>query len=179
MTKFLRLALYCAGLGIIVASSSCSSEYDPTPGVPGRDTIRNAFLGDFTAVVDGVQFVANTKYYSDNTTDNIRTLSISGVMDSKIKDPDSNQTISLAIFDYQGPNTYPLTQAGVTASYILKKEGKSTVYSASSLSEDSYITITADGDNIEGSFRFLTTFGTDTLSGGNIMITNGQFSIPR
>src|SRR6218665_3440054 len=118
MKKIFQLALVCAGMGIIAASnSSCSSVYDATPAVPGRDTMKNPLRGSFTATVDGVEFVANSKYVSDQTFGGIRTLTISGVMDSKAKDPKNNQTISLSITNYEGPKTY-LIQSGTAGTYI-------------------------------------------------------------
>ncbi len=183
MTKLFRLALFCAGIGLALGSSSCSSEYDAYPMVPGKDTIRNAFLGELTAVVSGVQFIADTKYYTDNTTDNIRSISVSGVMFSEDKKVGYNQTISFSIYNYEGPNTY-LVGEGAVGTYTLQEEGKNYTYSAVA-SEESFVTITSDGSNIEGSFRFVlpvtdTVPGNDSIPGGGVIsISNGRFSIPR
>ncbi len=78
---------------IFAAATSCSSVYDAAPEIPGRDTIKNPLRGEFTATVEGIYFAANSKYVSDQTVGGVRTLTITGIMDSKIKDPSTNQTI--------------------------------------------------------------------------------------
>lgn len=177
MKKIFPLALVCAGLGIIAASSSCSSVYDATPSVPGRDTIKNALRGDFTAVVDGVEFVANAKYASDQTVSGTRTITISGVMDSKAKDPETNQTISLSITNYEGPKTYPI-QFGTAGSYIVMKDGAATSYLAKTGDTVALISITKDQGDLEGTFNFVVApNGLGTAD--NHSISSGTFSVPK
>ena len=177
MKKIFQLALVCAGIGIVAASTSCSSVYDATPSIPGRDTIKNALRGDFTATVDGVEFVGNAKYASDQTVNGVRTITISGVMDSKAKDPKTNQTISLSITNYEGPKTYPI-QFGTAGSYIVQDEGVYTTYLAKTGDTMALINITKDQGNLEGTFNFVVApNGMGTAN--NHSVTNGSFSVPK
>jgi hypothetical protein len=177
MKKIFQLALVCAGIGIVAASTSCSSVYDATPSVPGRDTIKNALRGNFTATVDGVEFVANAKYASDKTVDGIRTITISGVMDSKAKDPKTNQAISLSITNYEGPKTYPI-QFGTAGAYVVKKDGISTTYLAKTGDTVALINITKDQGDLEGTFNFVVApNGMGTAN--NHSVSNGTFSVPK
>jgi hypothetical protein len=177
MKKIFQLALVCAGIGIVAASTSCSSSYDATPSIPGRDTIKNALRGNFTATVDGVEFVANAKYASDKTVDGVRTIIISGVMDSKAKDPKSNQTISLSITNYEGPKTYPI-QFGTAGVYTVQKEGVYTTYLAKTGDTMAMVNITKDQGDLEGTFNFVVApNGLGTADNHNV--TNGTFSVPK
>ncbi|MFA6059400.1 MAG: hypothetical protein WC756_14435 [Taibaiella sp.] len=177
MKKIFQLALVCAGIGIVAASTSCSSVYDATPSVPGRDTIKNALRGNFTATVDGVEFVANAKYASDQTVDGIRTITISGVMDSKIKDPKTNQSISLSITNYEGPKTYPI-QFGTAGVYVVQEDGVYTTYLAKTGDTMALINITKDQGDLEGTFNFVVApNGMGTAN--NHSIYNGTFSVPK
>lgn len=177
MKKIFQLALVCAGIGIITAATSCSTTYDATPTIPGRDTIKTGLRGDFTATVQGVEFVANTKYVSDQTVSGVRVLTISGVMDSKAKDPKTNQTISLSITNYEGPKSYPI-QFGTAGTYINMKESASSVYLAKANDTNNVITITQDGSEVKGTFNFVVApNGIGTAD--NINVANGTFSIPK
>jgi hypothetical protein len=177
MKKIFQLALVCAGIGIITASTSCSSTYDATPTIPGRDTIKTGLRGDFTATVQGVEFVANTKYVTDQTASGVRTLVISGVMDSKAKDPKTNQTISLSISPYEGPKAYPI-QMGSAGVYINMKENASAAYLAKANDTNNVIIITQDAGEVKGTFNFVVAPG-GIGTADNINIGNGSFSIPK
>lgn len=177
MKKFLQLALICAGMGIIATSTSCSSTYDATPTVPGKDTMKNPLRGDFTAIVDGVNFTANAKYCSDVTVDGTRTITVSGVQDSYNKDPQTNSSISLSITNYAGPNVYPI-QFGVAGTYVVKNKGVDKVFLAKTGDTLALINITSDGDKLEGTFNFVVAPG--GLGGAdNHFIGDGKFSIPK
>lgn len=177
MKKIFQLALVCAGIGIVAASTSCSSVYDATPSVPGRDTIKNALRGNFTATVDGIEFVANAKYASDQTVDGIRTITISGVMDSKAKDPKTNQSISLSITNYEGPKTYPI-QFGTAGIYVVRKDGVATTFLAKAGDTMALINITKDQGDLEGTFNFVVApNGLGTAN--NHSVYNGAFSVPK
>lgn len=178
MKRVLQLALVCAGIGLFALStSSCSSEYDATPAVPGRDTIKNPMRGDFTAVVDGGTFVANSKYVSDQTANGVRTLIISGVMDSKEKDPKNNQAISLTISNYMGPGTYPI-QMGTVGLYTIQSDGTYTPFLAKTGDESFVITITKDQGDVEGTFNFVVA-PNGMGNANNHTISTGVFSIPK
>lgn len=176
MKKIFRLALVCAGIGIVAASTSCSSVYDATPSIPGRDTIKNALRGNFTATVEGVEFVANAKYANDQTVNGVRTITISGVMDSKAKDPKTNQTISLSITNYEGPKTYPI-QFGTAGIYVVTKDGTPTTYLAKTGDTMAMISITKDQGDLEGTFNFVVA-PNGMGSANNYKVNNGTFSIP-
>jgi hypothetical protein len=176
MKRILQLALVCAGLGIIVAGTSCSSAYDATPDIPGRDTMKNPLRGEFTATLDGVYFSANSKYVSDQTVGGVRTLTITGIMDSEKKDPQTNKTISLSISNYNGPGTYPI-QLGTAGSYTYRDKGVATTYLAK-VDSAAMITITQDQTDVQGTFNF------DVAPGGmgtadNHSVYGGTFNIPK
>jgi hypothetical protein len=141
------------------------------------DTIKNALRGNFTATVDGVEFVANAKYASDQVVGGVRTLTVSGVMDSKTKNPKYNQTISLSISNYEGPKTYPI-QFGTAGIYTVQDNGVYTPYLAKTGDTMALITITKDQGDIEGTFNFVV--APDGLgTANNHSINNGSFSIPK
>jgi hypothetical protein len=177
MKKIFQLALVCAGIGIVAASTSCSSVYDATPSIPGRDTIKNALRGDFTATVDGVEFVGNAKYASDQTVGGVRTITITGVMDSKAKDPKTNQSISLSITNYLGPKTYVI-QSGTAGMYTVKDDDVSTTYLAKTGDTMALISITKDQGDLEGTFNFVVAPG-GMGTANNHSISNGAFSVPK
>lgn len=177
MKKILQLALVCAGIGLFAAATSCSSEYDAMPEVPGRDTIKNPLRGDFTAMVDGVNFVANSKSVSDMTVGGVRSLSISGVMDSKTKDPSTFQSITLSINNYQGPGAYPI-QSGTAGTYLTVYQGESTTYLAKSGDTAAVIIITQDAPNVKGTFDFVVAPGGMGTS-DNHSVSGGSFDIPK
>jgi hypothetical protein len=177
MKKNFQLALVCAGIGIVAASTSCSSTYDATPSIPGRDTIKNALRGNFTATIDGVEFVANTKYANDQTVGGVRTITISGVMDSQSKDPKTNTTISLSITNYQGPKTYPI-QFGTAGTYIVQKNGVYTTFLAKTGDTLALVNITKDQGDLEGTFNFVVAPG-GMGTANNHNVTNGTFSVPK
>lgn len=177
MKKILQLALVCAGIGIFVGATSCSSVYDATPEIPGRDTIKNPLRGEFTALVDGVNFVANSKYVSDQTVGGVRTLTISGVMDSKAKDPSTNQTITLTISNYAGPGAYPI-QLGTAGAYITTFEGTSTTYLAKAGDTTAVISITQDQTDVKGTFNFVVAPG-GIGTADNHSVYGGTFNIPK
>jgi hypothetical protein len=177
MKKILQLALVCAGIGIYAASTSCSSAYDAAPEVPGRDTMKNPLRGDFTALIETVGFVANAKYVTDQTFGGVRTLTISGVMDSKVKDPSTNQMITLTISNYGGPGVYPI-QLGTAGAYIVTDKGEVTTYLAKTNDSAALINITQDQPNVEGTFNFTVAPG-GMGNANNYHINSGAFNIPR
>ncbi|WP_118976177.1 hypothetical protein [Taibaiella koreensis] len=178
MKKILQLAVLCAGIGLFaVSSSSCSSQYDATPQVPGRDTIKNPLRGTFTAVVDGETFVANSKYVNDATVNGVRTLMVSGVMDSKAKDPKNNKAISMTITNYMGPGTYPI-QMGTVGLYAVQSDGTYTNFLAKTGDETFVVTITKDQGDVEGTFNFVVAPG-GMGTADNHTISSGTFSIPK
>lgn len=167
----------CAGLGLALFTSSCGDDYDAYPTVPGKDTMRNPMLGDFKATVDGVEFIADSKYISDVTTDGVRSVVITGVMDSYNKNPKSNTTITLNITHYEGPNTYPIGWNNI-ATLIKLEDGVTRVYKAKAEGDESYISISADADRLQGSFKF--TVAPDGVGNvDTIPITSGEFNIPK
>ncbi|PSK92765.1 hypothetical protein [Taibaiella chishuiensis] len=176
MKKFIQLAFVCLSIGVLSASTSCSSNYDATPDVPGKDTMRNPFQGDFTAVVNGVNFIAETKGYQDATVGGIRVLTVYGIMNSANKDPKSNTSINLNINNYNGPGVYYIQQ-GVAGVYTILNNGTPTAFLAR-VDSANMITVTGDGDKIEGSFNFTVT--PDGLENPNQQnIADGKFSIPK
>ena len=178
MKKILQLVMVCTGVGIIAMSTSCSTKkYDADPSVPGRDTMKTYMRGDFTANINGVSFDAHTKYASDITVDGTRSLSIAGIMDSYNKDPETNQTISLSIANYTGPNTYPI-QFGVAGSYISLDGGVPTTYLAKTGDTIASITITSDGSNLKGTFKFVVA-PNGMGEADNISISDGAFDVPK
>ncbi|KAA5536096.1 hypothetical protein F0919_00030 [Taibaiella lutea] len=177
MRKILQLGLVCAGIGIIAAASSCSKPYNSGP-YPGQDTTKNSFRGTFTATIDGEAFSAENKWASDKKDDNgIRTVTISGVMDSKAKDPSTNQSISLSIYDYKGPGFYPI-QFGTAGSYIMLNKGTATSYLAKTGDTLALIQITNDAGTLDGTFNFVVAPGGIGES-DNHNINNGAFSVPK
>lgn len=177
MKKIIQLVLVCAGIGIMAASTSCSSNYDATPTVPGKDTIKNPLRGDFTAMVDGQSFIANSKYVSDKTENGVRTLTVIGYMDSPNKDPEKYKSIALSITNYNGPGNYPI-QLGTAGLYLIVDKTVQTPYLAKAGEEAHTITITSDGDNVEGTFNFIVApNGIGTAD--NHTISEGKFNIPK
>lgn len=176
MKKFIQLAFVCLSIGVLSASTSCSSNYDATPEVPGKDTIRNPFQGDFTAVVNGVNFIAETKGYQDATVGGIRVLTVYGIMNSANKDPKTNTSINLSINNYNGPGVYYIQQ-GVAGVYNVLNNGTPSSFLAK-VDSANLITVSADGDKIEGSFNFTATpDGTGDVNQQSI--ADGKFSIPK
>jgi len=179
MKKIFPLALIFAALAVF--SVSCSTKYDASPQVPGKDTTRNPFQGDFTATINGVQFTADTKYFTDQSHDNIRSISISGVQDNYDKDPTTNKTIVITIPDYTGPHAYAVDggfSGGATATYIVMDSGVVTTYMAKPNDTLSVVNITNGGDKWEGTFN-LVVAPNGTGDDDNYTITNGSFSIPK
>jgi hypothetical protein len=177
MKKILQLGLVCASIGIITASTSCSStDYNAFP-YPGQDTTKNSFRGNFTATIDGVAFVADNKYVTDATSNNIRTISISGEMDNFNKDPTSDQTISLSITNYKGPGVYPI-QSGTAGGYIDLVKNTPTVYVAKTGDTLAMINITNDQGSFDGTFSF-TVAPNGLGSSDNHNVSGGSFSVPK
>ncbi|RYZ40054.1 MAG: hypothetical protein EOP49_29810 [Sphingobacteriales bacterium] len=178
MRKILQLALICTGIGIVAASgTSCSSVYDATPAVPGRDTIKNPLRGTFTATLDGVEFVANSKYVSDQTINGTRTLTVTGVMDSPNKDPETNKTLSFTITNYEGPKTYEI-QSNVVGLYVYQEKGVSTSFLARNGDPAWTVTITKDQGDVEGTFNWVVAPG-GVGTADNHNVSNGSFSISK
>jgi len=178
MRKILQLALICAGFGLVAASgTSCSTAYDATPAVPGRDTIKNPLRGTFTATLDGVEFVANAKYVSDQTVNGVRTLTVTGVMDSPNKDPETNKTLSFTITNYEGPKTYDIS-SNVVGMYIYKEKNVATTFLARNGEPEWTVTITNDVGNIEGTFNWVVAPG-GIGTADNHNVNNGSFSISK
>jgi hypothetical protein len=181
MKKILQLSLLCAtvGIGSLSLTSCSSSEYDATPEIPGRDTIKNDLRGEFTATVDGTNFIAEMKGARIHVSEEgIKSISIYGTMDSYNKDPETNQTIVLSIADYQGPNIYPI-QFGNSGTYVVKEKDKPTrTYLAKTGDSALMIQITADNDNLEGNFNFVV--APDGIGDAdNHSITSGKFTVPK
>ncbi|MFT4061769.1 MAG: VCBS domain-containing protein [Edaphocola sp.] len=176
MKKFLQLSLLCAGLGIATLSSSCTSEYDATPGVAGRDTISTYLRGDFTATVDGESFVAFTKSAEITSDNDVRTLTVVGQMDSEDKDPNSNKTLYLYITNYQGAGSYPIA-SGVSGTYQVLEDGVSTSYLAKGNDTTALIIVNSDNGTVSGTFNF-TVAPNGTGTSNNHSVVDGKFSIP-
>lgn len=176
MRKILQLGLVCAGIGIIAAASSCSKPYNAAP-YPGQDTTKNTFRGSFTATIDGEAFSAENKWASDVTDNGLRTITVSGVMDSKAKDPSTNQTISLSISDYKGPGSYPIV-FGTAGSYIVLDKGTPTSYLAKTGDTLALIQITNDAGTIDGTFNFVVA-PNGIGESDNHNVNNGAFSVPK
>jgi hypothetical protein len=176
MKKILQLGLVCAGIGIIALSSSCSKDYNAL-AYPGQDTTKNTFRGSFSATIDGVAFSAENKVAYDNTNNNIRTISVSGVIDSYDKDPKTNQSLSLSITNYKGPGVYPIIQ-GTAGIYINQVNGTYTNYLAKTGDTLALIQITNDAGTIDGTFNF-TVAPNGIGTADNHQITSGSFSVPK
>ena len=176
MKKILLFGLVCAGVGIIALSSSCQKNYDAL-AYPGQDTTKNTFRGSFTAVVDGVAFSAENKYAHDTTISNIRTITVSGVMDSYDKDPKTNQSIAFTISDYKGPGSYYISP-GVAGIYVNQVNGTYTTYIAKAADSANVITITNDAGTIDGTLNFaVAPNGLGTSDNHNV--ATGVFSVPK
>ncbi len=177
MKKILQLALVCLSIGLLSASTSCSSNYDAAPDVTGKDTIRNPFQGDFTAVVNGINFIADSKGYQDATVGGIRVLTVYGIMNSANKNPLYNTSINLNINNYNGPGIYTI-QPGTIGTYIILDNGTPRPYISKAGDTLSLIQITADGEKIEGKFNFVA--APDGMGNAdNQNIAEGAFSIPK
>lgn len=175
----LRLACLFAGVGLLaLATTSCSTSYDASPDVPGKDTIKNFLRGEFTALVDGVQFTADMKQFSDNTTEGVRSLGIVGNQFSYNKDPKNYSVITLTINNYTGPNTYLIDRSITNGGYSSVIDGLTSIYFAKAGDSLSTITITNDGDKVEGSFNFIVA-PNGSGEADNHVISSGSFSIPR
>lgn len=177
MKKFIQLAFVCLSIGVLSASTSCSSNYDAAPDVSGKDTIRNPMQGDFTAVVNGLNFIADTKGFQDATVGGIRVLTVYGVMNSPKKDPKYNTSINLNINNYNGPGVYVI-QPGTLGTYIVLDNGTPRPYISKAGDTTSMIQITADGDKIEGNFNFVAA-PNGLGEADNQNVAEGKFSIPK
>lgn len=178
MKKFFYLALVCVSIGLLSASTtSCSSNYDAMPDVPGKDTIRNPLQGDFTAVVNGINFIADSKAYQDATVGGVRVLTVYGIMNGVKKDPKYNTSINLSISNYNGPGVY-IIQPGVMGTYIVLNDGVPNAYLSKAGDTTAMIQITADGENIEGKFNF-TAAPNGMGEADNQSVAEGYFSIPK
>jgi len=176
MKKILQLGLVCVGLGITALSTSCQKNYDAL-AYPGQDTTKNTLRGTFTATIDGVAFSADNKYASDVTNNNIRTITVSGVMDSYDKDPLNNQSLALSITNYTGPKVYPIVY-GTAGVYINQVNGVSTSFLAKTGDTLALIQITNDVGTIDGTFNFVVApNGIGTANNHNV--SNGSFSVPK
>jgi hypothetical protein len=174
MKKIFPILFICAGMTLL--SVSCSKDYDASPDVTGKNKVRNPFLGDFTATINGEPFIANTKGFTDNTFEDIRSISIYGTMDSPEKDPLKNKMISLSIGDYTGPKAY-VAAWSTSATYIERVGGNPTIYSTNMSGDTvSVINITDDRDKWEGTFTLQVK---PSGSQEPINITQGAFSIPK
>lgn len=157
--------------------SSCATDYNATPENTDKGEVRNDFQGDFRAIIDTVDYLAELKYYTDNTVEGIRSITVSGVMQSKKRDPETFQNITLMISNFEGPGIYPIDGL-TTATYLNSVEGEKYLYIAKQEMEENTITITDVDSKIEGSFNF-------TVEGGEegqnrlLDIKGGSFSIPR
>jgi len=169
--------LSLAVIAIAFFMSSCSTTYDATPQIPGKDTIRNPFQGDFTATIDGEQFTANTKYITDMSNDGMRYVSISGQQFNYNMDTTRYKIITLSIFDYQGPKTYYLNE-GVSGIYSNIDSNITTNYTTAQSDTLSAITITSDQASWQGQFNLMVIHTSDTEK-DTMYLSNGQFNIPK
>lgn len=179
MKRFLQFSLLIAGVSLLTATSSCQKDYNATTA---NDTIktRNPFLGDFTCSMNGESFVADFKSFSDVTFEGTRSVSFVGEKFSYDRDPEVSQIISLSISPYEGPKNYPLNGWGITATYTdRKKDGLTKVYRGKVLDESTSINVTADGNGFTGNFAFEFKPVGSTSDSFNIIITNGQFNLPK
>ncbi len=177
MRKIVQLALTCAGLGLFTGATSCGTDYDATPEIEGKDTIKNRLRGEFKAMIDGVQFIADSKVIQDYMVNDMRTISLSAVQDNYNKDPKIFSSITISISNYVGPGEYPIRfdVAGVYTN--VDSSGTHSYYAQASDSSLSVINITSDADKLEGTFSFVTK-STGT-GGAPIYITNGSFNVPK
>lgn len=176
MKKIFPILCVCAGLTLF--SVSCSKDYDTTPDV-NKDQVRNPFLGDFTATVNGDPFVANTKGFTDNTFEDIRSISIYGTQDSPEKDPKKNKMITLTIGDYTGPKAY-VGGWTTSATYTDQYDGNTYNYTTDMTGDTvSVINITNDQDKWEGTFTLQVKPAGGSGGQEPVNITQGSFSIPR
>src|SRR5690606_35755086 len=107
MKNMFRLASLIAGIGLLTFSfTSCSSDYDATPDVAGKDTMKNTLRGEFTAVIDGMPYTAQNKTYQDQTIEETRSLTIVGSHFAAATKGKDGQVITLNIHNYTGPNSY-------------------------------------------------------------------------
>ncbi len=174
----LRLASIFAGIGFFALTAvSCSSTYDATPDVPGKDTIKNTMRGEFTAVVDGVPFSADLKTFEDHTIEEIRNLVVIGEQFNYDRDPNFGKSISISISNYAGPNTY-LIDWSTVGTYANIENGEISFYQAKAGDSLASVTITQDGDRLEGTFNFIVA-PNGTGDADNHVIAEGKFSIPK
>lgn len=172
MKKMFSLFLYA---GLAFGAVSCSSEYDASPELD-KDDIKSQLRGEMTAVLqDTLPFDADTKTYFHTNEEGISTLSVSGMEFSEDKDPNYSKSITLTISDYQGPETY-IPGLNAMAMYNVVEDGVLLSY-LSETNDESYITITQDGDKWEGSFQFVVR--RQDGQGEAVRVKQGSFSIPK
>ena len=165
-------------IAVALIWGSCSTAYDATPTVPGKEKIRNPFQGDFTAMLNADHFTANTKYVYDSTSNGIRLLAIMGQQYNFNMDTTRYKTISFSIFDYKGPKTYFLNQ-NVSGIYSNIDSNLTYNYATTTFNSDtlSSVTITSDQASYIGQFNLMV-----VEAGGNndtIYISAGNFNIPK
>lgn len=170
--------LSIALIAVALFMGSCSSTFDATPTIPGKEKIRNPFQGDFTAMVDATPFTANTKYVYDSTLNGYRLLAILGHQYNYNMDTTRFKTISFSIFDYKGPKTYFLNQ-NLNGTYTNVDSNLTYNYATVSASADtlSAVTITSDQASYQGTFNLMMVEpGTPN---DTVYISSGQFNIPK
>lgn len=171
----LSITLIAAAL---IWSSCTNKNYDATPTIPGKENIRNPFQGDFTAMINGNHFTANTKYVYDSTSNGIRLLAIMAQQYNYNMDTTRYKMISFSIYDYKGPKTYFLAQ---NAAGIYTDVDSNVTYNYTTVSPASdtlsAVTITTDQSSYQGTFNLM------MVQTGNItdtvFISSGQFNIPK
>jgi hypothetical protein len=179
MKRFLQFSLLIAGVSLMTVTSSCQKDYNATTA---DDTIktRNPFLGDFTCIMNGEQFVADFKSFSDVTFEDTRTISIVAEKFSYDRDPEVSQVFTLTITPYEGPKSYPLNGWSVRASYNdRKKDGGTINYNGKVTDESAFIKLNSDGAAYNGNFAFELKPVGATNDSFNIIITNGEFNLPK
>ena len=168
-------------IAVALFLGSCSTTYDATPTIPGKEKIRNPFQGDFTAMLNDENFTANTKYVYDTSTNDIRLLAISGQQYNYNRDTTRYKTISFSIFDYKGPKTYFLNQ-GISGVYSNIDSNITYNFSTVSAANDtlSSITVTSDQARYIGTFNLMVVQPAVGVGiPDTIYISSGQFDIPK
>lgn len=175
MKKTLLLAF--AFLGLNLCFTSCSSDFDANPETDYND-IRNPLQGSFTAMVNGVQFIADEKGIIDSSFNDFRVLSISGRAYSPDKEPQKYQVINLAISDYSGPRAYAL-DGNASGQYVITDSNNVQLFMSYAGDTLSMINITKDDGTLEGNFNFRVVPTGNNQNQDTITIAEGNFSIPK
>lgn len=177
MKKFIITgAAVLALFGFLMTHTSCQKEYNASTK-DDTTTFRNPLQGDFTCIIGGgAMYVADIKSYAD--TGNV--LTISTQQFSPNKSERVNKNISLTILNYDGPKTYKIHDGNALGTYIDVDSYETQTYTSIDVDTFSSITITNNGDKLEGSFFFtVRPVGGNPADSADIQITTGEFSIPK